>query len=155
MNRAARIGALAASAILVAAGTTLATPGTAEAATGCSGRLIESIPLKVGKTKVGSLAIYYNSATGMNCAKTNHGGVTWNKRTDTLVEIYSCKNHKPGQNCVFDKHAIDYGRYRQYAGPVSVYGKGKCIAVHASIWWNGDATAYSGGYRSLKTTHCG
>lgn len=151
----AKIAAVAAAALAVTGVVPVATAPHAAAATGCSGKLIESRSLKVGKTIVGSMAIYYNAATGVNCAKTNHGGVTWNKKAYTLIEIYSCRNRTPGRNCDMDKHAINSGNFKQYAGPVSVNAKGRCIAVHANIWWKGDATAYSGGYRSLITTHCG
>lgn len=151
-----RVAAIGVSAALAAAGVTLIGVPHADAATGgCSGSLIESRTLKVGKTTVGSMALYYNASTGRNCARTNHGGVTWDKKTYTLIEIYTCKNHTPGRNCDLDKHASDHGNYSRYAGPVSVYGRGKCIAVHANIWWKGDATVYSGGYSSLQTTHCG
>lgn len=149
------VAAVTASVALIVSGMAVATAPQAQAASGCSGSLIESRTLKVGKTTVGSMALYYNASTGMNCARTNHGGVTWNKKTYTLIEIYACKNTTPGRNCVLGKHAIDSGNYSKYAGPVSVYGKGKCIAVHANIWWKGDATVYSGGYPALFTTHCG
>jgi hypothetical protein len=53
----------------------------------CAGSLIESRNLNVGGKKVGELDVYYNGATGKNCARMNHTGSTWGKKLTTRVWI--------------------------------------------------------------------
>src|SRR5262245_45255315 len=113
---------------------------SAGAASGnCPGTLIESRPLVVNKKKVGELDVYYNSATGKNCARMNHAGSTWGKKLTTRVWIGICSETKPSNGtCHYDAStdAVDKGDYRYYAGPVTtkVSAAGKCIAASGYLW---------------------
>ena len=52
------------------------------AASRCAGTLIESQAMVVNKKKVGELDVFYNRATGRNCARMNHAGPTWGLECD-------------------------------------------------------------------------
>jgi hypothetical protein len=116
---------------------------SAGAATGdCAGTLIESRPLVVNNNKVGELAVYYNSATGKNCARMNHAGRTWGKRLMTRVWIGICSERRPGNKvCHYNPRtdAVDKGRFQYYAGPVTskVSARGRCIAASGYLWIKG------------------
>jgi hypothetical protein len=117
-------------------------PG-ADAATGrCAGKLIESRNLVVNKAKVGELDVYYNRATGKNCARMNHAGKTWGKRHLTRVWIGICSEKRPGSNvCHYNTRtdAVNKGRFKYYAGPVTtkVSARGHCIAASGYLWIRG------------------
>jgi hypothetical protein len=134
-------GALLAVSLFIGLG--VAGSSSAGAATGrCAGVLIESRNLVVNKKKVGELAVYYNRATGKNCARMNHAGRTWGKRLKTRVWIGICSERRPGNKvCHYDPDtdAVDKGRYRYYAGPVTtkVSARGRCIAASGYLWMNG------------------
>jgi hypothetical protein len=84
----------------------------------CDGSLIESRNLNVGGKKVGELDVYYNSATGKNCARMNHAGSTWGQKLTTRVWIGICSETKPGNGtCHYDAatDAVDKGSYAYYA----------------------------------------
>ena len=66
------------------------------AAADCPGSLIESRNLNVGGKKVGELDVYYNAATGKNCARMNHAGSTWGKKLKTRVWVGICAERTPG-----------------------------------------------------------
>ena len=115
---------------------------TAGAAAGCDGSLIESQNLKVGGKKVGELNVYYDSATGKNCAKMNHAGSTWGKKLKTRVWVGICAERKPGgKTCHYDgaTDAVDVGHYSYYAGPATTTqsAKGRCIAASGYLWIDG------------------
>jgi hypothetical protein len=138
-RRAASAGAVVASA---AAALSVTGSAPAGAAAGCAGSLIESQPLVVGGEKVGELNVYYDSASGKNCAKMNHAGSTWGKRLKTRVWIGICSERKAGAKvCHYDTNtdAVDVGHYRYYAGPATTKksAKGRCIAASGYLWING------------------
>src|SRR5262245_60513854 len=116
---------------------------SAGAASGnCPGTLIESRPLVVDEKKVGELDVFYNSATGKNCARMNHAGRTWGKRLKTRVWIGICSERRPGGNvCHYNTRtdAVQKGRFKYYAGPVTtkVSARGHCIAASGYLWING------------------
>jgi hypothetical protein len=123
---------------------------TADAASGCAGSLIESQGLKVGGKKVGELDVYYNKATGKNCAKMTHAGSTWGKRLKTRVWVGICSERKPGGKvCHYNAatDAVDVGNYAYYAGPATTKAsaKGRCIAASGYLW--------IGGKRHTVSTH--
>ena len=154
IKRLASAGALIA---VLAAGITIAGSAPAGAAAGCAGSLIESRNLNVGGKKVGELDVYYNAATGKNCARMNHAGSTWGKRLKTRVWVGICSERKPGgKTCHYDAKtdAVDVGRYRYYAGPATTKksARGRCIAASGYLW--------IGGRRHVVSTqpwvgHCG
>ena len=108
----------------------------------CPGTLIESRNLRVGGEKVGELNVYYNSATGKNCARMNHAGSTWGKELMTRVWIGICSETRPGGSvCHYDPDTdgVQKGKFKFWAGPVStkVSAAGRCIAASGYLWMNG------------------
>jgi hypothetical protein len=154
LRRAASVGAVA---VIAAAGVTMTGTAPAGAAAGCAGSLIESQSLKVGGKKVGELNVYYNSATGKNCAKMNHSGSTWGKKLKTRVWVGICSERKPSNGtCHYDtgSDAVDVGDYRYFAGPATTKksAKGRCIAASGYLWIGGKR--YSDGTNPW-VGHCG
>ncbi len=117
--------------------------GPAVAAGGsCSGKLIELRKMVVNKKTVGELAVYYNSASGRNCARFNHVGWTRGKSMLTRVWVGICSERTPGaKTCHYDTatDAVDKGMYSYYAGPVTTKrsAAGRCIAASGYLWING------------------
>ena len=112
------------------------------AAANCPGSLIESRNLNVGGKKVGELDVYYNAATGRNCARMNHAGSTWGKKLKTRVWIGICSERTPGnKTCHYDAKTdgVEVGNFAYYAGPVSTKksAAGRCIAASGYLWING------------------
>jgi hypothetical protein len=151
---------LRAAGVLAAIATVLWSVGgsaPAGAASGCAGSLIESQNLNVGGKKVGELNVYFDRASGKNCARMNHAGSTWGKALKTRVWVGICSERKPGgKTCHYDPatDAVDVGRYRYYAGPATTKtsAKGRCIAASGYLW--------IGGKRHVVSTkpwvgHCG
>ena len=129
----------------------------ASGASGCAGSLIESQPLNVGGKKVGELDVYYDSASGKNCARMNHSGSTWGKKLKTRVWIGICAERKAGAPvCHYDgaTDAVDVGDYRYYAGPATTKtsARGRCIAASGYLWIGG--TRYAVGTKPW-VGHCG
>jgi hypothetical protein len=117
--------------LAMAAGVLVATGGAAQAASPCPGKLLNNLQITGGY-----ISVYYNAATGRNCALTytNHPGVAqeiWVKigLWDSSTE-YS-----------------DHGNYKYYAGPVSVAAAGKCIWVGGSVGANSD-------FQAVGPTYC-
>ncbi|GGM21477.1 hypothetical protein GCM10011608_02680 [Micromonospora sonchi] len=123
-----KLVALASTAALTA-GLLAATGGPAVAAT-CSGGLLGNWPIKGGY-----ISVYYNSSTGYNCAMThtNKPGVA----KYIMVQIGSGGTSKK-----------DAGTYKYYAGPVSVYGRGRCIDFSGQV---GAGNAIEG----ITNAYCG
>ena len=148
-------GALLAASLLVGLGFA---SSKADAAGGwCPGRLIESRNLVVNHHKVGELDVYYNAATGRDCARMNHAGRTWGKRHLTRVWIGICSERRPGSNvCHYNSRtdAVNKGRYRFYAGPVTTKAsaRGHCIAASGYLWLRGVRHAVG---TSPWVGHCG
>jgi hypothetical protein len=151
--------AASAAAVAAIAAIALSVTGSAPAgaAAGCAGSLIESQGLTVGGEKVGELNVYYDSATGKNCAKMNHAGSTWGKKLKTRVWVGICSERKPGgKTCHYDANtdAVDVGNYRYYAGPATTKrsAKGRCIAASGYLWIGGKRHAVS---TQPWVGHCG
>ena len=142
-NRARLLIAAALTGMAVIAALALTGSPPAGAASGqCAGSLIESRNLNVGGKKVGELNVYYNRSTGKNCARMNHAGSTWGKKLMTRVWIGICSEKTPGdKTCHYapDADAVDKGRYRCYAGPVTTKASaaGRCIAASGYLWIGG------------------
>jgi hypothetical protein len=142
-NRARLLAAVALVGLAIFGIVTLTGSSPAKAASGkCAGKLIESRSMKVGGKKVGELDVYYNSATGKNCARMNHAGSTWGKKLKTRAWIGICSETTPGdKTCHYDPStdAVDNGNYRYYAGPVTTKtsAAGRCIAASGYLWIGG------------------
>jgi hypothetical protein len=116
-------------------------PAEAQAGS-CKGSLIESRNLNVGGKKVGELAVYYDAATGKNCARMNHAGSTWGKALKTRAWIGVCSERTPGnKTCHYDPATddVDVGSFQYYAGPVTTKtsARGRCIAASGYLWIGG------------------
>ena len=107
----------------------------------CAGALIERRFARAhrhGKLrKVGELVVYYDSATGKNCARMNHYGPTVGRPRFTMVELRICRgNHRPGRHCRRPTRGVrDAGRYSYYAGPVTTKqsARGRCIQARGYL----------------------
>jgi hypothetical protein len=123
----------------LATGMTLLTATAASAGdTGsCAGNLVLHKVLNYNGNQIGELDIYYNSSTGVNCAKMNHGGPTWGVYRDTWVYIGKCQETSPTGTChlVTDDH--DQGNFGFYAGPSKVTAGSHCITANGWIYWDG------------------
>ena len=116
------------------------------------GSLVESKLIKDdGGHVIGELDIYYNSATGYNCAYTQGLGQARGTSTVKSVTIFSCKETTPGDTCNHTSKMEDTGDYLYYAGPVGVSAKGHCIAVIGMVAWKGENHAVW----TRNASHCG
>lgn len=128
-------------------------PRAAPAAAGsCSGSLIERVPVSGGGKKIGTLVVYYDSSTGKNCARLNHGSKTWGKKRLTYVYLAKCKQKSSGHTCTIANAEHDKGKFKYYAGPVRLRAKDHCIFATGYIKYNGT-------YHTARTypaaSHCG
>jgi hypothetical protein len=102
--------------LVVGAGLLVGTAGPAAAAP-CSGSHLGNWSISGGY-----IAIYYNSSTGYNCALTytNNPGVSQHIMVSIGVS---------GSSTSY----TDSGTYKYYAGPRSVYARGKCIDFSGEV----------------------
>ncbi|MFH8616395.1 hypothetical protein ACH4E8_15140 [Streptomyces sp. NPDC017979] len=151
------LGTIAATAALVTSGVVLApaasaapAPG-ATAGFGCSGSQINSYPVKTpGGAQYATIHLYYDSATGRNCASTvatAAGG--YGTTAETAVHITACSGTTLS-SCMNTSGSTDIGNYQYYAGPVSVQAAGRCILVSGWRKYNGATAAVQRG-----PVHCG
>lgn len=111
----------------------------AEAAIGpCRGKLVKVYPLIHRGTQIASLAIYWNAATGENCARMNHVGPTYGVRTYTQVGMATCSGRTDSTCYPFRAEANNEGNFAYYAGPIKVPARGRCITAAGRIFWKGD-----------------
>jgi hypothetical protein len=102
------------------------------------GSLVESRTIKDdGGNTIGEMDVYYNSATGYNCAYTQGLGQARGTSTVKGVTIFLCTETKPGDVCHYNTKMKDDGDFLYYAGPVGLQAKGKCIAVTGLVAWKG------------------
>jgi hypothetical protein len=87
--------------------------------------------------KVGELVVYYDSASGKNCARMNHFGPTVGRPRFTMVELKICRgNRRPSRHCRRPTRGVrDAGRYSYYAGPVTTKrsARGRCIQARGYL----------------------
>ncbi|MER7368510.1 hypothetical protein ACI2LC_18740 [Nonomuraea wenchangensis] len=148
----AKIG-IAAAALLGASIAPLALAAAPAQAASCSGSQINSIAVKNSSgTTYGTLKLYYNSSTGNNCAQLDRV-VNYGTKKGMILSLYACGNGWSVSKCHQDFYDIgqDSGQFGQYAGPVTVYGKGRCIQVEASVQAGNNSWA---NYHS-PVFHCG
>ena len=155
-RRVLAVAGLLAAAIVAAFSIGGSAPADAAAAN-CPGKLIESRNLNVGGKKVGELDVYYNAATGKNCARMTHAGSTWGKKLKTRVWVGICSEKTPGnKTCHYDPDTdgVQVGNFSFYAGPVSTKksAAGHCIAASGYIWINGTRHAVG---TNPWVGHCG
>jgi hypothetical protein len=118
-------------AIAVGSGLLVGATASPAAAATCSGSHLGNWSITGGY-----ISVYYNSSTGYNCAMTytNKPGVSQH----ILVGI-SVTNAATSK--------VDSGTYKYYAGPVSVYARGKCIDFWGQVG-NGSVEGVTNAYCS-------
>ena len=102
-GRVRRVAAVACLAGAATAALVVSTPASAGDSGACPGSLIESINATWLGKKYGELDVYYDAATGRNCAKMNHSGSAWGKRTWTGVQVTICAQKRPGERLPSDR----------------------------------------------------
>ncbi|MGW1467846.1 hypothetical protein ACWCPT_26285 [Streptomyces sp. NPDC002308] len=128
LRRPARRTAVAASALVLCTGGLVvggASPSHAAAAV-CAGTKIDTLEFYTGYSY-----LFYNSATGLNCAYTvpKSGGV----RQFMAVGLF---RESDGAG------VWDDGDYVQYAGPVYLYAPGTCVSFNGQVGsWAGNSGA--------------
>ncbi len=133
----------------------LAAPGAPAAAGTCSGSLIQRNAIKAGTKTIGELAIYYNRATGVNCARTNALGPAYGVAKYMDVGMTRCLSNVAGRYCgdasLGAVTVFDGGIYSIYAGPVSFNGRGRCIYAAGTVGFKGKS--YST-HTPINGSHC-
>ncbi len=134
---------------------TLAMTPSAQAADGygCPGSLIGTYPVMNGGAKYGEVRVYYSSAnSGTNCSvtvDTKFAGAA----KPMQVNIDRCEESTDNNRCHTQTTRQDEGRYRYFAGPVTVTGtNGHCIKAEGQIYNPSNPDAY--GYGGV-IGHCG
>ncbi|MER6945721.1 hypothetical protein ABT294_16980 [Nonomuraea sp. NPDC000554] len=85
-------------------------------AAGCAGKHLDNWPITGGY-----ISVYYDSSTGRNCA------LTYTNKPGTSQHIGVWLSANGGGS------TKQVGTFKYYAGPVSVYGKGKCINFSGQV----------------------
>ncbi|MFF3670835.1 hypothetical protein [Microtetraspora malaysiensis] len=130
----AKIGIAAAALVGASIVPLTVTAGPANAAS-CGGSLIDSIAVKNSSgTTYGTVKLYYSSSSGTNCARLDRV-VNPGTKKGMILSLYACGSGWSVSKCHQDFYAIgqDSGQFGQYAGPVTVNGKGRCVQVEASV----------------------
>jgi hypothetical protein len=107
--------------VMLAGGALVATAGTAEAASPCPGTHLGNWPITGGY-----ISVYYNAATGRNCA------LTYTNTPGVRQYIYVSISKWSG-----GARDEDEGMFKYYAGPVSVYAPGQCIGIEGRVGTSG------------------
>ncbi|GLZ29578.1 hypothetical protein Lesp02_17680 [Lentzea sp. NBRC 105346] len=143
--------AVASAAVLVGtAVVSIVLPGHANAAEyGCSGALIDTWPVKSPWNTISHIRLYYNSSNGWNCAVNVKTAYYSQFKHDASISMYNedfreDDNNRPGYNNDFDS-----GKFQYYAGPVKVYGKGKCVVINADTWYYDEHA-----HKNTGAVHC-
>jgi len=130
LRKAIAVTVAAAAALIVA-------PMNAHAAEyGCTGNLIDTYKVSSNvPNHLSTIRLYYNSSTGYNCAVNVKTAYYSQFKHEASIAIWNQDfreddNNKPGYNNDFDS-----GKFQYYAGPVKVYGKGKCISMRAITYY--------------------
>jgi hypothetical protein len=138
ISKTSRVAAMALVAAAVGAGTFVAGDAPAQAASSCSGSVVDHAPMVDihGSGSVGgTLYLYYNSATGTNCAlATNgtgvrHSMIVWISRcaAGTGQQWYNCQD----SDQLIQGEDYDAGNYVSYAGPVNTLGNSSSVCIEA------------------------
>ncbi|WP_405977005.1 hypothetical protein [Streptomyces sp. NBC_00158] len=116
-----RRGAVAAAAaVLALTGAVIGTAGTAQAAAAvCDGTRVDTLEFATGYTY-----LYYNSATGQNCAFTAPKSGSGTPQL-MAVGLFRASDNKG----VWDSRSD----YRYYAGPVRLDARGTCVLFNGQV----------------------
>jgi hypothetical protein len=120
--------------------------------TECPGDLLATYAITTQNGEhYGVLSLYYDPATGKNCARAHATGVVAGNATDITVHLARCSETSGSVHCTREMHVSDpsleyQGSYDTYAGPVSIDAKDQCIHASASILYDDTcAKASTGG----------
>jgi hypothetical protein len=142
-------------AVLLTATGLVTLPATASAATNCSGTLIDRKVVSYGGADIAELAVYFNTSTGVNCARMNHLGVTYGQPYRTAVFIVACTETSPAAVChYYGSPDAQDSTYSYYAGPVDVTASGRCIHAAGDIYYP-SASNKRHVETSPAASHCG
>ncbi|MCF6474624.1 hypothetical protein FAF44_40535 [Nonomuraea sp. MG754425] len=100
---------------LALAGALVAVVQAPASAAGCTGTHLDNWSIRGGY-----IAVYYNSSTGRNCAMTYTNTPGKKQYISVTISTSGDSDH-------------DSGSFTTYAGPVSVYAKGKCISFQGRV----------------------
>ncbi|WP_157538025.1 hypothetical protein [Kitasatospora azatica] len=151
--------AVGAALAVVGGGLTFASAGPAAAGGwGCSGSEVSGSPYAVtsssGSTVYSNVHLYYDSATGNNCAVNVKAGSLYGISSYVDVTLEECAQDS-GSSCTTVAISADPGGasplYKYYAGPVSVPGRGHCIRLFAET---DNANSTDDGTIYLGPFHC-
>ncbi len=101
----------------------------------CGGKLIGYSRIYSNGLTIGQLQLYYNAANGNNCAVLKHASPTWGVSLRTKVDLFTCTDSTCARPA--NPRDIDTGYYRYEAGPVRIYGKGRCVAAVGTMDYRG------------------
>ncbi|MFE0458538.1 hypothetical protein ACFW1A_04645 [Kitasatospora sp. NPDC058965] len=151
--RRATVGAALGAAVV--GGLTFAAGPASAAGWGCSGTEVSGSPyaLTTSSGAVYSYAhLFYDSATGNNCAVNVKAGSLYGVASYTDVTLYECSGDTPGQ-CSEIMVAPDESKtYKYWAGPVTVPGRGHCVRLFAET--DNAAGSVDATYDSAVGFHC-
>ncbi|MFR9799045.1 hypothetical protein ACL02U_24600 [Streptomyces sp. MS06] len=99
----------------------VATAPAAAAATGCNGTLIDQINHDYNGSLVAITYLYWDGT--YNCVKSVKAG-----------SYYGVSSRMGLTLMTPDDMTGDTGYFKYYAGPIKLYGKGKCIAFELDMW---------------------
>jgi hypothetical protein len=137
-------------AVLAAGAVSVVAPTAAQAAEyGCAGNLIDTYAVKSGSTTLSTIRLYYNSSNGYNCAVNVKQAQYQSTKSEVSITMFNedfreDDNNRPGYN-----NDSNGGNFYEYAGPVKVYGKGKCVVIWARTKAGGKS-----GNRDTGSVHC-
>ncbi len=114
---------LAAMTLLGAGLVALPLASSAEAASNCSGSLVDSHKTDGG---YGTWKLYWDSSTGKNCVRLDATGRGVGHTTHMYLSIQACST-KNSDSC--GKAVVNQGRFHTYVGPVSVKAP-HCVAFY-------------------------
>jgi hypothetical protein len=121
----------------------LVTAPAASAATTCSGTLIDQINHTYGGTHVATTYLYWDGTN--NCALSVKAGSYYGVSSRMSLVLMTEDDQKG-----------DSGYFKYQAGPVALYGKGKCIAFELDMWKpNGGANFLQSRVPASGFFHCG
>ncbi|MFI0267599.1 hypothetical protein [Streptomyces luteogriseus] len=129
-------------------GTFTLAPAASAGDYGCAGSQIDSYPVRTNTSTYGTIFLYYDAATGKNCAVTvSDKGYGTTK--PMMVRITRCTQRAYTGACTADGTVQDSGDYQYWAGPRSISADRHCIKVSGAIFFLGKSASGGG------IGHCG
>jgi hypothetical protein len=96
--------------------------------------------------------LYYDSASGQNCAVNVKTGSLYGVAGYTQIDLYECAEDTPGTCTPLEVDPDVSVAYKYYAGPVKVPGHGHCVRLYAET--DNPSFSSSATYDSKVGFHC-